>query len=881
MLDKPYASWHRIIELAGLIATTFGCLSNALCADDSVEFETRIRPILEQNCYGCHSQSEKSGNIALDSFSGDGRQSPELWHKVLHQLRAKSMPPLGESGPTDEQRALAMSWIKSEVFRHDPNKPEPGSATVRRLNRTEYRNTVRDLMGVDYDTNSNFPADDTGYGFDNIAEVLTISPLLLEKYIAAAKEIVARTVPTVARVSQRRELLGSEFIKEVLNDGPLNAVAASESTDGPPKNAFGMKPAEPPKDDPLMLTMSYREHTTGKLTTHVATAGKYKIEIQLKAAEQYVDNVFDYNRCKLQFKIDDKLLVEREFVRQGNEDLSIRMDMELDAGDRNLFFEVTPIAADKPQVRFLRLLVKTVNLVGPLGDSHLVAPPNYDRFFPRPVPDTDAERREYASELLRRFATRAYRRPVEDDSVERLLRLAESVYAGSKGTFESGIAQAMTAILASPRFLFREEFPSQVTDGGHPWLDDYAIATRLSYFLWSTMPDLELMQLADKGSLRANLDQQVDRMLKDPRSAAFFQNFVGQWLQSREVETVTIDPFAVARRESGARVAPDPELGRKFARRQELNKKAESELTDEEKLEKVELNKLSNFRSGFNRGASGPNFSNSVKRAMRAETELLFQHILKNDLPLTELIDSRYTFLNEELAKFYEIPNLEPIQGEKMRLVELPEASMRGGILTQGTFLAVTSNPNRTSPVKRGLFILENVIGSPVAAPPPNVPPLEDAAEKMAGKKLSLRETLALHRENAVCSSCHNKMDPLGLAFENFNALGRFREKEFGETVEVAGTLSSGEEYKNVNDLKQALVNNHKQEIYYCIAEKMMTYALGRGLDYRDNYALDEIVKRIELSNGKARALLDGVVHSTQFLKRRIVDDRVLSPLAK
>lgn len=881
MLNNPCTSWYRIKKLALWNLATLGCFGNLLSADESIEFESRIRPMLEQNCYGCHSQSEKSGNISLDSFSGEVRQSPELWYKVLRQLRAKSMPPLGESGPTDEQRTLAMSWIKSEVFRHDPKKPDPGSVMVRRLNRTEYRNTVRDLIGLEYDTNSNFPADDTGYGFDNIAEVLTISPLLLEKYISAAKEIVARAVPTVARVSQRRELLGGDFHKEVLNDGVENPDAASSAKDSPPKNAFGMKVAEPPKDDPLMLTLSYREHATGKLTTRIATAGQYKIEIQLKAAEQYVDNVFDYNRCKFQFKIDDHLLVEREFVRQGNEDISIKMDMDLDVGDRNLLFEVTPIAAEKPQVRFLRLIVKSVNLVGPLGDAHLVTPAHYGRFFPRPVPDTVAERKEYAKELLQQFATKAYRRPVDEDSVARLLRLAESVSEANGGTFESGIAQAITAILASPRFLFREEFAGDVTELGHAWLDDYAMATRLSYFLWSTMPDHELFQLADEGSLRANLDQQVDRMLNDPRSSAFFQNFVGQWLQSREVEGVAIDPFAVARRESGARVAPDPEVGRRFARRKELNDKAESDLTVAEKLEKVELNKPQNFRPGFNRGAFGPNFSNSVKRAMRAETEMLFQHILKNDLPLTQLIDSRYTYLNEELAKFYEIPNFEAIQGEKMRIVELPEGSLRGGILTQGTFLAVTSNPNRTSPVKRGLFILENIIGSPVAAPPPNVPSLEDAVEKKDGKKLSLRDTLALHRENSVCSSCHNKMDPLGLAFENFNALGRFREKEFGELVDVAGTLSSGEEYKNVNDLKQALVRNHKQEIYYCIAEKLMTYALGRGLDYRDNFALDDIVERIESSGGKARALLDGVVHSAQFLKKRSAEDVVPSALAK
>ncbi len=873
MFDHRSLLRKYLLRIGMLFVELFSCLNGSLFADESIEFERHVRPILEQNCYGCHAKGEKSGNIALDEFDGDVKQSQVLWHKVLHQLRSKSMPPLGEEGPTEEQRTLAMSWIKSEVFRHDSKRPDPGIVTVRRLNRIEYRNSIRDLLGVDYDTNSNFPSDDTGYGFDNIADVLTISPLLLEKYISAAKEIVSKAVPVVSGVAPHRTLPGGKFSKEIIADLLNNPDATTVPKDEPVGNRFGRPTQGPPKEDPAKLTMSYKVPSIGKLTTNVLIAGKYKVIVNMVAAEQYVDNVFDYNRCKMVFRFDDELLVEREFVRQGNESMSMHFDMDLQAGDHDLVFEVTPLTPEQAQVRYLRVIVENVKLVGPIGDAHLVPPPNYDRYFPRPVPRSSSERRAYAAELLRQFATNAYRRPVEDEAVERLVSLAESVYGTGKETFESGVSQAMTAILASPRFLFREEATIRDSDGTHPWLDDYSIACRLSYFLWSTMPDQELFQLAARGELRENLDKQVDRMINDPRSSAFFQNFVGQWLQSREVETVSIDAFAVARRESEARPVSDPEADRKRARRFELRNKTESELTDAEKLEKAELDKLANFRPGGFGRPFGPAFDDKIKRAMRAETEMLFQHILKNNLPLTQLIDANYTFLNEDLAKFYDIPKLETIQGNEMRLVSLPEGSLRGGILTQGTFLAVTSNPNRTSPVKRGLFILENVLGSPVSAPPPNIPSLEDAAVKKDGKKQSLRETLAIHRENAVCSSCHNKMDPLGLAFENFNAIGRFREKEFGEAVDVAGTLSSGETFARVADLKKALVTNHQQEIYYCMADKMMTYALGRGLDFRDNYALDEIVQRIEQSGGKARALLDGVVHSTQFLKRRNADD--------
>lgn len=879
MMDNRYSKQPFLLLLGLWSVVALVRLDGVVIADEAIEFETDIRPMLEQHCYGCHSKEEKNGNIALDAFEGDVRASQTLWHKVLHQLRSKSMPPHGEERPTDEQRTLVMSWIKSDVFRHDPKRPDPGVVTVRRLNRIEYRNTIRDLLGVEYDTNSNFPSDDTGYGFDNIADVLTVSPLLLEKYISAAKEIVSKAVPRVSGVAPRRPLAGGLFSKEIIAD-----VLKDPEVAVPPKaeligNRFVRPMLGPPKDDPTALTMAYKEHSIGKMTTNVAVAGKYKIEVNAKAAEQFVDNVFDYNRCKMLFRVDQELLVDREFVRQGNEDLSMVFDVHLNSGEHDFVFEVTPLTPDQTQVRFLRLIVKNVTLIGPEGDEYLVPPLNYDRYFPSPVPKTRVQRKEYAAELLRPFATKAYRRPVDDETVERLVSLAESVYGSSKETFESGVAQAMTAVLASPRFLFREEGFLPDAHGLHPWLDDNSIATRLSYFLWSTMPDVELTQLAERGDLRAHLDQQVDRMLNDPRGFAFFQNFVGQWLQSREVEAVSIDAFAVTRRESDPRPVADPEADRKRARRIELRNK--SELTDAEKAEKAELDRVPSFRPGAFGRPSGPNFDDKVKRAMRAETEMLFQHILKNDLPIAQLIDCDYTFLNEDLAKFYEIPGLEPIQGNEMRHVKLPERSLRGGILTQGTFLAVTSNPNRTSPVKRGLFILENVLGSPVAAPPPNIPSLEDAAIKKDGKKQSLRETLAIHRENAVCSSCHNKMDPLGLAFENFNALGRFREKEFGEAIDPTGTLSSGEAFGIVSDVKQVLVTNHLQEMYYCMAEKMMTYALGRGLDFRDNYALDAIVERIEQSGGKARALLDGVVHSPQFLKRRSDVDVALTPTSK
>ena len=853
-----FLTWTvRLLYIAALCGFGNSLLAHEANEFDAIKFDAELAPLLRQYCYDCHANGEKSGNNALDELAATADQSPAVWYQVLKQLRSKSMPPSGEAAPTEVERFRAISWIKSDVFHQDANRPDPGMVTVRRLNRNEYRNTVRDLLGVEYDTKSNFPADDTGFGFDNIADVLTVSPLLLEKYLAAATEIIGKSVPIVSGIPPKTVVLGGDFVKEVAKDATAESSTNKPAIDDRSRNRDDERRSPSGSE---RLTMSYYEHAFAKSTTSISTTGEYQVQINLTAAEKFVDNVFDYNRCRMIFKVDDKVLMDREFVRQGNEKLTLTFGLDLGVGDHTILIEVAPLTPDAPQVRALRLDVSNVALIGPAGDEYLVPPPGYSRYFPKLVPKSDPKRREYAKELLQQFATKAFRRPVDDETVDRLVQVAESVYGNGKKTFENGVAQAMTAVLASPRFIFREEAVLPAVGETHPWLTDYAIASRLSYFLWSTMPDDELMQLAAQGDLRANLDKQVERMLNDPRSSAFFQNFVGQWLQSREIEEVTIDSRAVSGRES----APDPAADRLRARFRELRSKAPEELTE---LEKAEIEE--GIRSFSSRRNRGPNFDDRVRRAMRSETELLFQHILSKDLPLTDLIDSDYAFLNEPLASFYAIPELKPIEGDEMRLVNLPPNSLRGGILTQGTFLAVTSNPNRTSPVKRGLFVLENVLGSPIAAPPPNIPSLDDSAEKDGGTKRSLRETLAIHRENAVCSSCHNKMDPIGLAFENFNAMGRWREREFGEAVDATGTLSSGEAFADVRELKKVLVKNHQQEIHYCLAEKMMTYALGRGLDYRDDYALDEIVQRIEKSGGKARALLDGVVHSNQFLKRR------------
>jgi hypothetical protein len=405
---------------------------------------------------------------------------------------------------------------------------------------------------------------------------------------------------------------------------------------------------------------------------------------------------------------------------------------------------------------------------------------------------------------------------VDERTLGRLVAIAEADYSEPDGSFEHGVRQAMVAVLASPRFLFRIE----ETEGGRPEepyspVDEYALASRLSYFLWSSMPDQELFELAARGELRRDMAAQVERMLRDSRSEALIENFAGQWLQARDVEGVSLNPRAVFRREG---------VNRRF------------------------------------------DLDRSLRLAMRRETELYFGHVLREDRSILELVDSDYTFLDEKLADFYGIPD---VKGREMRRVSLPPDSPRGGVLTQGTVLTVTSNPTRTSPVKRGLFILDNILGTPAPPAPPDIPELEEAEKEFTDRKPTMREAMEVHRSNPLCHSCHARMDPLGLALENFNALGLWRETERDQEIDASGRLITGESFKDVRELKRILVQERRLDFYRCLSEKLLTYALGRGLEHYDVHTIDQIVGRLQQDEGRSGALLLGIIESAPFQKRR------------
>lgn len=769
-------------------------------AAQAVDFGRDVQPILEYYCYDCHADGANKGGVALDKFDpgANPADSRDLWFKALKNLRSGLMPPARKAQPTDAEKQVVVNWIKTAIFGIDPNNPDPGRVTVRRLNRVEYRNTIRDLLGVDYDTQDEFPPDDTGNGFDNNGDVLTLSPTLLEKYLDAAQTIVGQAVPTASKVVAEKVIGGQGFSGDYL---------------------------------------SYYQHVSFSTPFQVEHAGRYQLVLSLTANERFVEDQFDYNRCRLIFQVDGKEVFRNDYNREGGKSFHYEFDQELAAGDHQIALELQPLTPGSPQPRSLTLRINSVTLRGPFDPKYYVMPAGYRRFFPRDVPADAAARRAYARDLLKNFAGRAFRRPPDDTLVDRLAKLAEGVYTQPRQTFEAGIAEAMVAMLASPRFLFREETlePPAAGNFAAP-VDEYSLASRLSYFLWSSMPDDELFQLAAAGVLRKNLDAQVKRMLADPRSEALTKNFGGQWLQTRDILIVPIKAGAVLAHDGVA----------------ETNRVAISAVGPAHMLrdfEEADLNM-------------------ALRNDFRSEADLYFDYIMHQDRDVAEFVDSDYTFLNGRLARVYGLEDLD-IHGEELRRVQLPPDCPRGGILTMGSVLGVTSNPTRTSPVKRGLFILDNILGTPSPPPPPNIPPLENSEAAIAGHTPTLREALAVHRNQPMCAACHDRLDPPGLALENFNAIGMWRDEDGGQPIEPSGRLATGESFRDIRELKHILVTRHRTDFYRCLAEKMLTYALGRGLEYYDVESVDRIVDQMQRNGGRFSALVTGIIDSAPFQKSR------------
>jgi hypothetical protein len=810
-----------------LIAFASGIImASASDKTPSPVFEKDVQPILENYCYDCHADGAKKGKVTFDEFKTPDERlaNRDLWARALKNVRAGIMPPEKKSHPKPEEINTLASWVKFQVFGIDPADPDPGRVTIRRLNRVEYHNTIKDLMGFDFKADEEFPPDDSGYGFDNIGDVLTVSPLLLEKYLQAAETIVKGAVPIVPRAVKEKTLDGKQFKGEEKMNGERLSFYK------PAKISHSLK-----LDDD----------------------GDYKLLININVLGGFD---FDPGHCKLTLNMDGQEVWSGEFGWGEGKKGKIEHDLKAKAGEHQFEFSLDPLVPIEQKKNSLDLKISTLTLRGPLDEPRWARSKNYDRFFTREnPPEKPAERRDYAREILTRFATKAFRRPVASTSVDRLLNIAEETGSEPGKRFEEGIARAFVATLASPRFIFRFEEPEHLSTASsrYPFVDEFALASRLSYFLWSTMPDDELFELARKGELRKNLASQVERMLKDSRSQELVENFTGQWLQTRDVEGISINSRAVLARDDGQ----EKEMER--LRQDFLKRQQEAAKNPKERPKPDDEKEVAKRRQFFRPRVE---LDRDLRIAMQKETEMFVANIIREDRSVLEILNSDYTFLNERLAKHYGIPE---VTGTEMRRVTLPKDSERGGVLTQGSILLVTSNPTRTSPVKRGLFVLDNFLGSPPPPPPADIPPLEDSEKGIKDKEPTLREVLQIHRDKPLCSSCHSRMDPLGFALENFNAMGMWRTKERGQEIDAAGKLITGESFTDVRELKKILVEKHRSDFYRCLTEKLLTYALGRGVEYYDTETVDQIVAELDKQNGKFSALLMGIVNSAPFQKTR------------
>ncbi|MEB2361590.1 MAG: DUF1592 domain-containing protein [Bryobacteraceae bacterium] len=711
-----------------------------------------VRSFFVRHCFSCHSNKAKTAGLNLESPITDHA----VWEDVLRKIRSGEMPPAPMPRPRPADLAAVSKWIASVPLRPgtQPQKVDPGRVTARRLNRAEYDNTIRDLLAVDYRPARNFPADDSGYGFDNIADVLSLSPVLMEKYFAAAEEI-SRTVlpgnvppkPTVERYKREQATAARPGILDIRHRFPADAEYELRVVLG------GVRPPRSPEIRMAFL-LDGRELQTFGVDPGRGKPRSFSTRLVVRAGERNLRAAFlsdDYNPD----------------------------EHSLAAKDRHLTIDYIEVRGPYNVRATLTGSQQKLFVCGHAAEHH---------------------RPDCVRDNLSDLARRAFRRPVSREEAATLVRFVK--LAEEQGdTLEDGLRLALQAILVSPHFLFRIE---RDPPGGaaHP-ITDFELASRLSYFLWSSMPDEELFRLAEAGVLknREVLAIQTRRMLRDPRSKALAENFGGQWLQTRNLESHRPDPG-------------------KF-----------------------------------------PNFDGELRDAMSRETELFFESIVREDRSILDFLAADYTYLNDRLAKHYGIAGIE---GNHFRRVDVSGAS-RGGILTQASVLTVSSYPNRTSPVLRGKWLLENILNAPPPPPPPDVPNLDEKAVGVSG---TLRQQLEQHRANPACAVCHAKMDALGFALENFDAVGAWRTHDGSYQIEANGILPGGKVFNGPRELKKILVEDPDPFVQGFV-EKMLTYAIGRGLARSDRPAVQAICRKMTEQQYRFSSLVLEIVNSPPFRMRR------------
>jgi hypothetical protein len=775
---------------------------------------TGDRELLDKYCVTCHNERLRTGGLALESLDvNEVASHADVWEKVVRKVRAGQMPPVGRPRPDEAQAVAFTSSLETRLDRAAERTPNPGRPTVHRLNRTEYANSVRDLLALEIDARNLLPADDTdAHGFDNNADVLTISPALTARYLSAARKIsrlaVGRAVaPTIETYNLPRELVQDDRQSERLPFGSRGGAAIEHYF--PLDGEYVVK---------IRLQTNNFEYVKG-------LGDQHDIEVRLDRERVKAFTVGGAKEGAPPASFGGTLYGSpawEKYALQAHDSLEVRFAAK--AGRREVGVSFAKKAWEPEDIRQPRQggwpLSNDEMLDANPGIASIIIEGPYATAGPS---DTASRRRIFscqpkggaanantasgddacAKSILTTIARRAYRRPVTDKDVRTLLDFYD--IGKADGGLEAGIQLALERVLVSPDFLFRIENDETPNRGTNVYpLTDIELASRLSFFLWSSIPDDQLLDVAAKGHLKDPkvLEQQVRRMMADPRSKALVDNFAGQWLVLRNVRSA----------------APDPDLF--------------------------------------------PDFDDNLREAFQRETELFFESQLHEDRSVIELLSANYSFLNERLARHYGVDN---VYGDRFRRVTFTDGR-RGGILSHGSLLTVTSYPNRTSPVLRGKWLLETILGTPPPPPPPDVPALEDRGE--GGKLASVRERLERHRKNVACSGCHSIMDPLGFALENFDAVGRWRTEDAGAVVDASGALPGGASFKGPAGLRDILIQR-KDQFAANVTEKLLAYALGRGIEYYDLPAVRKISNEVAPTDYRWSSIILGIVKSTPFQMRR------------
>ena len=752
--------------------------------------------VVDTYCISCHNEEEKEGNMSLEKIHDkDVLHHSELWEKIITRLESRQMPPPDRKRPSEATYEAVITNLTSTLDSAAKANPNPGRTdTFRRLNRTEYQNSIRDLLGVQIDAGDFLPQDEESHGFDNVT-VGSLSPSLLDRYITAAQKV-------------------SRLAVGAPNDLPAGATFRMPADYTQEKHIEGLPlgtrggalinytfPQDGEYEIEVRLTRDRNEHVEGLHENHEMEVLLNKEVIKTFTIERPKDRRV-HNEV-------DKHLVLRTHIEAGPQDLGVtflKNPYSLSENRRQ------PFEAAFNYHRHPRRspAVYQISITGPFNGQGATSTPSRDKIF-IDYPENPAEEDEVARTIIANLQKRAYRRPITEQDIERGFKFYQET-AEQEG-FEAGVEAAVSSILVNPEFIFRIERDPKHAHPGEPYkISDLELANRLSFFLWSSIPDEALLNAAIDGSLSSPdvLEAQTRRMLSDPKAFNLVENFATQWLHLRNLESIVPD----------LRLYPD--------------------------------------------------YDDNLRQAFRKETELFIESVLKEDRSVMDLLKADYTFLNERLAHHYNIPN---VFGSRFRRVQLDADHQRGGLLRQGSVLTVTSYATRTSPVIRGNWILENVLGTPPPPPPPDVPALEDNS---VDQSLPMRERLAEHRANPACAGCHNLMDPVGFALENYDAIGQWREFENGTMVDVSGGLPDGRTFEGIGPLEDGLLD--RPELFVrTISQKLLTFALGRGVEVYDAPAVRKIVNDAESDDYRFSSVILGVVNSIPFQMRTTLEEEFAS----